>query len=160
MIPTPEAYTINATWLAFLPASAFLVTLFLNVRKEDRLLRRRIGGALVRLPFGRLLWWSCRVFSPLEQSVEYGKVDAQTGTSAYGDATSGASAHAAIVVAVAGVAALESAGAYDVRPADGATGGDHVEVEATPTPLADSSPTGLIMGAAADSAQAQADEWR
>jgi MFS family permease len=55
-VPTPEAYTVNASWLAVVPALSFVATLLLNVRAEDRRLRRALGGgALMRLPRGYLL---------------------------------------------------------------------------------------------------------
>jgi len=55
-VPNQTAYSVNATWLAVLPAMSFCATLFLNVRAEDRRLRRALGGgALMRLPGGRLL---------------------------------------------------------------------------------------------------------
>jgi hypothetical protein len=56
-VPTAKAYIVNAAWLALGPAGALIAALLLTVRREDRRLRkRRLGGAPVRCPCGRLLW--------------------------------------------------------------------------------------------------------
>jgi MFS family permease len=75
--PTPHAYVVNATWLAFLPALAFCVSLFLNVRREDRRLRKAVGGAAARLPGGRLALCTCTLLSPAAQEAEYARVGAR-----------------------------------------------------------------------------------
>jgi MFS family permease len=55
-VPTPQAYAVNASWLAILPTASFCAALVLNVRAEDRRLRRALGGgALMRLPCSMLL---------------------------------------------------------------------------------------------------------
>lgn len=70
MVPSPEAYKYNAYWLCAMPAAAFFLILFLNVRKEDRQLRHAKKDLRVRL------WkWLCvcklRLQDPEEQDVEY-----------------------------------------------------------------------------------------
>ena len=70
-VPLPAAYVLNATWLAALPAMAFAATLALPVRREDRLMRRRLGGLLLRGPCGRLLSLRCVVMAPEQQRAEY-----------------------------------------------------------------------------------------
>jgi MFS family permease len=98
-VPTPEAYVVNAYWLSVFPALSFLVALWLNVRREDRVLRKSLGGGLLRLPGGLLLWVACRVFSPPQQEAEYARVGARGGwgevggedkASGGGDAAAGA----------------------------------------------------------------------
>lgn len=51
-VPSREGYAINATWLAVLPSVAFIATLLLNVRREDRVVATATKS--VRVRFG---WW-------------------------------------------------------------------------------------------------------
>lgn len=91
--PSAEGYIRNATWLSVLPALAFCCTLFLNVRREDRIvstktssLRARCGTLIVAA--------SCRggessaagairVLGRAAQDAEYEKYGARTAPSCH-----------------------------------------------------------------------------
>ena len=102
-VPTAEAYIINASWLTIFPLSSFIITLFLNVRTEDRILRKTLqyegrgkpfsnegnantgivdlhygcGSAMIRLPCEYLCTCTCHILKPSEQEYEYNRIHAR-----------------------------------------------------------------------------------